>query len=517
MMKKAMTMTTRTESTKLTTRRSRPNCRIAAVAGISLLCAATSLIAQPTSELTTELVANGFSSPLLAISPADDERLFVVEQSGRVRIVVDDQVLSTPFLDVSGLITFSGERGLLGMAFHPDFANNGFLYINYSDLQSETVIARFQVDDTDPDVVDFSSHHILMTMDQPFSNHNGGMIAFRPTDELLYIGMGDGGSGNDPQNRAQNIDSFMGKMLRIDVNSDDFPGDPDRNYAIPAGNPFINKDGLDEIWSTGWRNPWRWSFDRENGDMWAGDVGQSSREEVDFESAGTAGGSNYGWRCMEGTLCTGMSGCTCNAIELTDPINEYTHSEGCSITGGYVYKGTSIPLLRGTYFYSDYCRATLWTLKYDGNTVSDFMDRTNELDPVGLNIRGVSSFGEDADGTIYIIDAFDGELFRVRTAMQLAVSVMTAGQNAQFQVTDAPPNTQVFFAYSLKGLGDVFVPQLGVRLAIKSPKLLGKKMSNGSGTVTLTKNIPANSAGVNVWLQAAVNGNSTNVEERQIQ
>jgi len=475
--------------------------------------------AQNTASLSTELVADGFSRPLFVGSPSGDSRLFVVEQGGLIRIIKDGVVLPIPFLDIKSRISSSGERGLLGLAFHPDYAANGFFYVDYTNPSGDTVIAQFSVSANDPDVADPASDVQLLMIPQPFSNHNGGMIAFSPADGFLYIGMGDGGSGNDPGNRAQEItDQLLGKILRIDVDSDDFPQDPDRNYAIPVDNPFVNIVGDDEIWAYGVRNPWRWSFDRETADLWIGDVGQANREEVDFQPADSVGGENYGWRCMEGFRCTGLSGCVCDDSSLTLPIHDYTHNPECSITGGYIYRGESIPLLRGAYFFADFCSAKIWSMRYDGMNVFDFQVRTAELDPGnGLNIRGINSFGEDAEGNLYIVDQSGGEIFRIITDMQIDATPLVAGQQATFRINGATPKTQSFFVYSLNGLGDTTVPQLNVRLGLQNPKLLGQAKSNASGTAIVQRIIPPNASGLTVWLQGAENSNTSNVIKRAIQ
>ncbi len=387
---------------------------------IRLMCGVAALplsigtaLAQPT--LTTERVAAGLASPLAFTHAGDPDRAFIVQQRGLIRVLdlTTDTVLPTPFLNLAGRVSQSGnERGLLGLAFHPDYANNGLFFVNYTDTASgDTVIARFSVGG-DPDIADPNSFVQVLTFDQPFSNHNGGWIGFGPNDGYLYISAGDGGSGNDPGNRAQNTTLLLGKMLRIDIDGDDFPNDPDANYAIPASNPFAGGGGAGEVWAYGLRNPWRSSFDRATGDLWIADVGQNNYEEIDFEPAGSAGGNNYGWRCMEGFHCTGLTGCTCNDAGLVLPIHEYTHSQGCSVTGGSVYRGAAIPHLRGTYFFGDYCTAKLWSFRYDGSSKTEFADRTAELAPGGgVSINSVASFGEDANGEIYICD-LGGEVFR---------------------------------------------------------------------------------------------------------
>lgn len=360
-------------------------------------------------ELTTIRVASGLSSPVFATSPSDDfQRLFIIERPGRIKILFNGQILPTPFLDIVGRVQSGGERGLLGLAFHPDYNNNGYFYLNYTNTSGNTVVSRFEVT-TNPDSADSSSEVVLLTISQPYSNHNGGMIAFGPNDDYLYIGMGDGGSGGDPQNRAQSDSVLLGKMLRIDVDG----GSP---YGIPPDNPFVGPgDPLDEIWAKGLRNPWRFSFDRLTGDLYIGDVGQNAWEEIDFQSASSSGGENYGWRLMEGDHCYNPPN-NCDPGGLTYPIYEYSHSGSpykCSITGGYVYRGNVIPDLQGTYFFADYCSDQIWSFSYDGNNIAEFTDRTVELAPdSGYAINNISSFGEDGSGELYVVD-LGGEVFKI--------------------------------------------------------------------------------------------------------
>ena len=362
--------------------------------------------------LVTKRIASGFSRPVFLTSPPGDyRRMFVVEQrTGRIEIIKGGVTLPVPFLDLGGISSTSGnERGLLGMAFHPDYASNGLFYVNYTrDANGDTVIARYSVS-ANPDVADAASGAILQVIDQPYSNHNGGMLAFGP-DGYLYIGLGDGGSGGDPQGNGQKTTTMLGKMLRIDV---DVPS----GWGIPPTNPFVNDAGtLDEIWAVGLRNPWRYSFDRETGDLYIGDVGQNLIEEIDFQPAASLGGENYGWSCMEGNNCFNGSGCTCNAPTLTNPIYDYTHSAGCSITGGYVYRGKAIPGLEGTYFFADYCTSKIWSFRYDGTTMTSFTDRTAELTPpAGQNLGSIASFGENAWGELFLID-LDGEIYQILPA-----------------------------------------------------------------------------------------------------
>lgn len=387
---------------------------LATVAGLSLLAAAPVASAQDT--LTTERIVSGLSRPLFFTHAGNPDRAFVVQQRGLI-LVLDlstGQVLATPFIDLSGRVSQSGnERGLLGLAFHPQYDSNGLFYVNYTHATTgATVIAQFSVS-SDPDVADPDSFVQILSYDQPFSNHNGGWIGFGP-DGYLYIASGDGGSGNDPGNRAQTItDMLLGKMLRISVDGDDFPGDDQRNYEIPPSNPFVGVTGDDEIWAYGLRNPWRNSFDRATGDLYIADVGQNAWEEINFQPADSFGGENYGWRCMEGAHCTGLSGCTCFDSGLVLPFHEYSHSDGsCSITGGYVYRGAMIPHLRGAYFFADLCTDTIWSIRYDGNNATDLTDRTAELAPDGATIDTIVSFGQDAAGEMYIVD-LNGEVFKI--------------------------------------------------------------------------------------------------------
>jgi cysteine-rich repeat protein len=347
--------------------------------------------------IATIQVATGLASPVaVAAPPGDPDRLFIVEQnSGQIKILKSGAVLGTPFLNIGSLITSGGERGLLSVAFHPNYASNGFFYVNYTNTSGNTTIARYTVSG-DPDIADAGSALIILTVNQDFANHNGGQLQFGP-DGYLYIGMGDGGSGDDPFNNAQDLGSLLGKILRLDV-------DAAAPY-IPAGNKYG-----DEIWSVGLRNPWRFSFDRLTGDMFIGDVGQDAREEINFEPAGTDSGVNYGWDCREGLIPTPSSsggyGCVATDPTLTDPILDVRHSGDpthpgfiCSIIGGYVYRGCDIPSLHGTYFYADYCGNWIFSIKYDGATVTEQTDRTPELGP----LSSIVAFGEDGLGEMYIV------------------------------------------------------------------------------------------------------------------
>ena len=319
--------------------------------------------------LTTTRVATALSQPLFVTAPTGDaERLFIVEQgaggSARIKILNlgTQTVNTTPFLTISG-ITTGGERGLLGLAFHPDYSTNGYFFVNHTDAAGDTIVERYTVS-ADPNVADPNSAMPVLGIGQPDSNHNGGWLGFGP-DGYLYIATGDGGGTGDPNENGQDLSSLLGKMLRIDVNADDFPGDANANYGIPADNPFVGVAGRDEIWAYGLRNPWRNSFDRETGDLYIADVGQASWEEVNVQPANSTGGENYGWDCYEGNHEYETTGCG-DPNTMTFPVYEYSHSDGCSITGGYVYRGSQICDLRGTYFFADYCNDTIWSFRYDG-------------------------------------------------------------------------------------------------------------------------------------------------------
>lgn len=358
-----------------------------------------------TPSLTTMLVARGLASPVdLQAPPGETRRLFVLEQAGRIRILRDGAVLGTPFLDIVAKVGSGGERGLLGLAFHPGYAQNGRFFVNYTDRSGDTHISELRVS-SNPDVADAATERELLFVRQPFANHNGGGLAFGP-DGMLYIGLGDGGSGGDPMANGQSLGTLLGKMLRIDVDR----GSP---YAVPTDNPFVSRPGArGEIWAYGLRNPWRFSFDRAGGDLYIGDVGQDRREEVDVGLASGRGGENYGWNIMEGTLCfRPPSGCS--TAGLTLPVLDYPIAGAeCAVTGGFVYRGCRMPGYHGTYFYGDYCSAFIRSFRLEGGRALDQRDWTSAL---GRGVDRISSFGVDGDGEIYIVD-HDGEVYKVLPA-----------------------------------------------------------------------------------------------------
>jgi len=335
--------------------------------------------------------------------------LFIVEQAGRIKIIKDGSLNTASFLDISGIVNQGGdERGLLGMAFHPNYASNGYFYVNYIDRSlhpGDTIIARYQVS-ANPDTADLSSGVVLLTINQLGTNHNGGWMAFSPLDGYLYVSSGDGGGPGGSIN-AQDKDSLLGKILRLDV-------DAVTPYAPPS-NPFFGTiPGDDRIWAVGLRNPWRCSFDRINGDLWVGDVGEIAREEINFQIASSIGGENYGWNIAEGFECRGGGGNCGSQIGFTPPVHDYPRADGTTVVCGYVYRGTAIPGLQGTFFFADYLLGSVWSFNFDGANVDNFVNRTSELDPSGpRTIRFLASFGEDSSGELYIIDYSDGEVFKL--------------------------------------------------------------------------------------------------------
>ncbi len=341
-----------------------------------------------------QTVVEGLDFPVWLTSPPGDPRLFVVEKGGRVVIVENGAVLPTPFLDLRGQVSTGSEQGLLSLAFHPGYSSNGRFFVNFTDTAGDTRVVEYRVSPGDPGRADPGSARVVLAIEQPFANHNGGLVLFGP-DGMLYVGMGDGGSGGDPQGNGQNLGALLGKMLRIDV-------DGAQPYAVPDDNPFVDTAGArPEVWAYGLRNPWRFPFDRDTGDLDIADVGQNRVEEVNAVSG--AGGLNYGWNVMEGTRCF-EPGEGCDQDGLTLPVTEFDHGDGCSVTGGYVYRGDAIPELRGTYLYSDYCSGFVRGFRF-ANGQATGERRFPELEPAD---HSVSSFGEDSDGELYLLTAGGG-------------------------------------------------------------------------------------------------------------
>ncbi len=348
-------------------------------------------------EIELEERWSGFSRPVQLTHAGDGSgRLFVVEQAGTVRLIAGGEVQALPFLDISERVSCCGERGLLSVAFPPGYSTKGYFYVNYTDSAGDTVVSRFRRS-SDPHRADPGSEEILLTVEQPYSNHNGGQLAFGP-DGYLYIGMGDGGSAGDPRNNAQDPLELLGKLLRIDVESGNEP------YGIPDSNPFAFDDAHQpEIWAMGVRNPWRFSFDPATGDLFVADVGQGSREEVNVQLASSPGGENYGWRIMEGSRCYNPDPCDSTGLVL--PVAEYDHSQGCSVSGGHVYRGSRWPRLDGVYLFGDYCSGRIWGLR---RAASGWQHQQ-----LAVTGRSISAFGADPSGALFVVDYSAGQVVAV--------------------------------------------------------------------------------------------------------
>ena len=351
-----------------------------------------------------ESIVEGLDSPLGIANAGDGSgRLFVVEQGGTIRVVDGGRLADEPFLDISERISSGGEQGLLGLAFHPDYPSDPRLFVNYTDVEGNTQVASFHVDSADPNRADPGSETRLLSIDQPYENHNGGAVEFGP-DGMLYIATGDGGSGGDPHENGQSLATLLGKILRVDVDATD----AGKAYGIPQDNPFVGRNGAAaEIWSYGLRNPWRISFDAATGDLWIGDVGQDRWEEIDVARRGV-GGTNYGWNRMEGNHCFRPS-TDCDIADLELPVTEYGHDLGCTVIGGDVYRGSAQPLLVGDYTFADYCSGRIWTIDSGANEL---------VEPTLVAETGttISSFGVDEDGELLATDLGSGRLYRVVAA-----------------------------------------------------------------------------------------------------
>ena len=419
-----------------TSDRTRREMLAAGIVALSWIAVTTPPAPAQTPTISSVRVASGLSNPVFVTAPPNDNgRLFIAEQGtgGSAQIKVLDlstnTVRTTPFLTITGLAT-GGEQGLLGMAFHPDYASNGKFYVNVTAPGGQfgmgiTQIREYTVSPTNPEVAVPGSLRTLLRFDQPQSNHNGGWIGFSPRAGdagNLYIASGDGGNFNDTGTghnptigNAQDRNTLLGKMLRINVDRDDFPTDAVRNYGIPANNPYAGTTaGADEVFNIGLRNPYRSGFDRGTGHLYIGDVGQGAREEVDFQSAANpGGGENYGWRIREGRIPTPGISDPAPVGPLTEPIHDYVRSLGATVIGGTVYRAGDIAGLDGTYFYADFISSRIWSFRFDGTTMTELTERTAQLDPAGaIAINSPSSFGEDALGRTYIVD-YNGEVFRI--------------------------------------------------------------------------------------------------------
>lgn len=486
----------------------------------------TAAAASASTQLTTELLASGFAKPLWAGSPpGDKDRIFVVEQStAQVRIFnAKTGVINGPaYLAILSKVNVSGnERGLLGFAFDPNYDTNQYVYVSYNQVGTgASIIERYQTLSTNPDRADLASGTIMLgPVTQPNSNHNGGNIAFGP-DGYLYFGLGDGGGAGDTSCNAQKGNTLLGKMLRLDTST--VPA------SAAAGNPFIGNPNFDDrIWAYGLRNPWRWSFDAANGDLYIGDVGQNAREEVDWVPGTSVGGENYGWKVMEGFNCFSTSNClagtpTCNAPSLTDPVVDYSLSGSpCTVVGGFVYRGCAIPDLQGTYFYADYCSGVISSFELVGGVPTNQLNRKAELDPPGtLAINNITSFGVDACGELLIVDQSGGEIYRVvpatltpagtdlgfgkangagETPELSACGLLDTGNTAQVSLTNAPASTAAILFASV-----VNTPAATVAgTLITVPPLFSINLvTNADGEIHITA--PGGSGPFNLFLQYVV-------------
>jgi len=476
--------------------------------------------------LELEIVASGLNLPVYATAPAGDaSRVFVLElYSGLIRLVKDGVVQPTPFLDLSATILGNGERGLLGMAFHPDFATNRFFYVFYNTLDGATNLVRYRASPSNPDVSQ-TNGQLMLKIGQPFKEHNGGMLQFGP-DGMLYVSTGDGGGALDPLNQAQDLTSLLGKILRLDVDSG-FP------YAIPADNPFVATPGArGEIFAYGLRNPWRFSIDLPTGALFIGDVGADTIEEVNYLPGGTSG-QNFGWRCKEGVFCTGQSGCVCPASSFTDALFEYFQSPGCAVIGGFVYRGQDLVGHQGRYFFTDYCDASVISFDWQGGVVSDIRDHSAEMiPPDGSQFWLVPSFGLDGRGELLIVSQI-GNVYRVvpladcdgdgvSDSVEIATgtafdvngdglpdecqpllqgSPMVLGETGYLYFTGAQPGQGVLFFLSLAGLGVgpcyfsgtlcLDLAPFSIAGAPRDVPLFGITSADGEGASLLPVGVPA--------------------------
>ena len=400
-----------------------------------LLCLAA--VAQEP-EVRLVRVASGLTNPISIQSARDGSgRLFFAQQNGLIRWSRDGALVAAPFLDIRGKTRANGECGLLGLAFPPSYSQKSYFYVNYTNPAcNASVVARYRLS-ANPDLADPDSEEAILTQAQPFTNHNGGHLAFGP-DGFLYIGFGDGGSGGDPQNNAQNFETFLGKMLRIDTESGRAP------YAVPPSNPFVgDARRRPEIWALGLRNPWRYSFDRETGELWIGDVGQNRAEEINLQSNLSKGGENYGWRVMEGASCFNPPQ-NCDRNGLTPPVLEYTRGLGVSVTGGHVYRGASFPSLRGTYLYGDYESGRIWGIRKQGTRFDNRLLLDSDLN--------ISTFGEDEAGELYVAHHGRGEIFRIEAIGSPNFTARSVTNAASFEAGLTPGSAAALFVSGVRSL-----------------------------------------------------------------
>jgi glucose/arabinose dehydrogenase len=500
---------------------------------------AQGLPATPVDDLSASvaslLIAEGFERPVFVTSPPGDlTRLLVLEQtSGMVRLIRNGTLVPAPFLDLGAKVhKGGGERGLLGLAFHPQYAANGAFFVDYNDAAGDIVVERYSVS-ADPNKADPLSALKLFDIPKPTQVHQAGMLAFGP-DGMLYIATGDGGS-SPALNVASSPASLLGKLLRVDVDA----GVP---YAIPPDNPFVGVPGaLGEIWARGLRNPWRFSFDRLSGDLYVGDVGEGAFEELNWLPAGTPGGADFGWDCLEGEQCTGHPGCSCPAPVSVAPLAGYSHDSGCAIVGGYAYAGV-LPQLAGAYLYADYCTGSIHALRHDGSAVTSVTDLTSQLDPPFAQLGQVSSLGEDAAGELYIVGYTSGKLWKIVQAppapdcdgdgasdaeelaagtafdfdsdgmpdecqLELEIGPLVGGFTTVMTFVGGQPGETVFFLYTTRGIGPgpcFFQGSLCLSL-LPPVSVLGAATVSTSGGAVLLVSVPAGTPiGVPVYFQAVL-------------
>ncbi len=449
-------------------------------------------------------VTRQITEPVQLAQPVgDNDRLFVASNPGRVKIIKNGAVLSQNFLDITADINKAGEGGLLGLAFHPDYMTNGKFYVSFTadTPQGDSVVAQFTVSATNPDVADPGSRvDIFGPLPQTHTGHKAGALQFGP-DGMLYFSIGDGGSSGDPDNRAQNLLDPRGKILRFDVDAP-FP-------HVPADNPFVgNPNGLDEIWHYGLRNPYRFSIDPLTGDMFIADVGQSTREEVNYVASTTPAPVNFGWRCMEGDICSGLSGCTCFDLSLTDPVLAYPHSAdwGCAVMGGHVYRGSAIPSLYGRYFFGDHCTSKYWSFQIVNGALTDLVQHTAMMQQSGMGFYPSlpTGFGTDNDGELYILDYYGDETFKLVPYLAWSdvgsgllgsngvpilngLGTLEAGTDVTLTVTDVVPAASGTLVIGFSELAAPF--KNGI--LYPNPDILISGLPTGAGSINLTSPWPA--------------------------
>jgi uncharacterized protein (TIGR03437 family) len=425
-------------------------------------------------EISTTSVVSGISAPTDIQNAGDGSgRLFFVQQNGVVRVWKGGALVARPFLDISSKTKADGERGLLGLAFPPRFAQSQRFYVHYTDLSGNTTVAMYRMS-TDPDAADVASETVLLKVTQPFANHNGGQLRFGP-DGYLYLGLGDGGSGGDPLSNGQNRGTLLGKILRMDVESQ--PG----TLRIPADNPLTATAGArGEIWAYGLRNPWRFSFDRDTGDLWIADVGQDTYEEIDFQAAASHGGENYGWNRMEGLHCY-TSGCSQAGVTL--PIAEYTHAEGgCSVTGGFVYRGRQSPGLRGIYLYGDLCSGKIWGVERQGGAFVNRLLATSRF--------SITTFGEDEAGEVYVADAGSGTIYRIGGSAAPRVSAAGVVNAASFAPGIVPGSLATIFAAGVLDAPGIVSAPAGVSVTLDGIAAPVQLAANRNGVEQVNVYVP---------------------------